>query len=114
VRSARSASIAGMFIIARGGNGDEALGHGQALETLLANCADAFGFPPYDSVERLLLATADIDLRTTEREIISAALSDVPARMLHSDSMDWAERLPRHIGAWAPEQHASAVTSGVD
>jgi len=114
VRSARSASIAGMFIIARGGDSDEALDHRQALDTLLANCADAFGFPPYDSVERLLLATADIDLRTTEREIISAALSDVPARMLHSDSMDWAERLPRHVGAWAPAQHTSAVTSGVD
>ena len=40
---------------------------------LLSNCDDAFGFPPYASLERLLLAVAEGDLRTAEREIIASA-----------------------------------------
>jgi len=42
-------------VIQRGGTGDEALDRDDSLSTLLSNCDDAFGFPPYASLERLLL-----------------------------------------------------------
>jgi glycosyltransferase involved in cell wall biosynthesis len=100
VRSATGVEIAGMFIIQRGGTGDEALPPEEALTTLLSNCDDAFGFPPYASLERLLLAIADDDLRVREREIIATALTDVQVRLMRSDTLDWAVRIPHVVASW--------------
>lgn len=88
-----------LWIITRGVDGSRELEHEEALETLLENCADAYGFPPYDSLERLMLSTSDDDLRVAEAEIIRSALRDVPARELSSSHMGWAEDINRHIVA---------------
>ena len=70
----------GIFVIKRGGTGEELVTPHESLTMLLANCDDAFGFPPYSSLERLLLAVADDDLRAAERAIIAEALDGVPSR----------------------------------
>ena len=100
VKSANNATARGMFIIQRGGSGEEVMDSANSLRTLLANCDDAFGFPPYSSLERLLLAASDEDLRSKEREIIASALSDRPVVAMKSDSLDWAERIPAAVRTW--------------
>ena len=100
VQSAGEANVAGMFVIERGGGGDEPLAPDESLTILLSNCDDAFGFPPYASLERLLLAVADQDLRAEERRIVASALDGVKARRMRSDSLDWARRIPDVLASW--------------
>ena len=42
----KGAQLAGMMVIQRGGEGEEVLGAEAALDTLMENCDDAYGFPP--------------------------------------------------------------------
>lgn len=100
VKTANHAMAQGMFIIQRGGSGEEVMDSAESLRTLLANCDDAFGFPPYSSLERLLLAASDDDLRSKERAIIASALLDRPVVAMKSDSLDWAERIPAAVRQW--------------
>ena len=107
VQSATAANVAGMFVIQRGGTGDEALDRDDSLSTLLSNCDDAFGFPPYASLERLLLAIADDDLRAAERDIIASALDGVQVRLMRSDTLDWATRIPDVVADWCRAEDVS-------
>jgi len=100
VRTASHATARGMFVIQRGGAGEETMESADSLRTLLANCDDAFGFPPYSSLERLLLAASDDDLRARERAIIASGLFDRPVVAMRSDSLDWAERIPAAVRNW--------------
>lgn len=100
VKTANRATARGMFIIQRGGSGEEVMDDVDSLRTLLANCDDAFGFPPYSSLERLLLAASDDDLRSKERAIIASALLERPVVAMKSDSLDWAERIPMAVRRW--------------
>ena len=50
------ARLAGMVVIERGGRGDAVLDEREALATLLENCEDAYGFPPYSAIEDFLRA----------------------------------------------------------
>ena len=97
VRSGRSAQVRSMFVIERGGTGSEPVDPQQALEILFANCQDAFGFPPYETLERMLLAVSPDDLRTAERAIITDALDGVSTEILRSETLDWAERIADRI-----------------
>jgi hypothetical protein len=91
--------IAGhLWIICRGENEDARhLSTSEAVDILLENCEDAYGFPPYDVLERLLLAGSDDDLRLREREIIRAGLEHVPAQLLSSAQLGWANDIHAQI-----------------
>jgi dolichol-phosphate mannosyltransferase len=93
VTVAREARLAGMAVIQRGGVGEQPLGPEEALETLMANCEDAYGFPPYPVIAPFLHSRGTVDLRATEREIVGRALVSAPAMLLRSETMDWCERL---------------------
>lgn len=90
---AREAKLAGMFIIERGGDGDLELDAREAFETLLSNCEDAYGFPPYPTIKSFLYTSNGRDLREVEREIIGEALAERPTLLLRSTKMDWAQRI---------------------
>ena len=66
----------------------------EALETLMGNCEDAYGFPPYPAIEEFLHSGNGRNLKVEEREIVSSALLGVPAVVMRSETMDWSERLP--------------------
>ena len=96
----RSARIEEMFVIERSADDSVApLSPDIAIDTLLVNCADAFGFPPYDTLERLLHSASNEDLRAREREIITAAFSCVPASLLRSSTMGWATPITARVRA---------------
>lgn len=94
VAVAPHARLAGMFVIQRAEPTVEWLDAEEALEILLGNCEDAYGFPPYEKVERFLLEAAGTDLRAAERQILSSGLNAVPSVRLASERLDWAERIP--------------------
>jgi dolichol-phosphate mannosyltransferase len=86
--------LAGMIVIQHGGQSQETMEPEDALSTLLANCEDAYGFPPYADIEHVLHSSNGSDWRAVEREIITRALAPTTATRLESDRMDWFERLP--------------------
>jgi dolichol-phosphate mannosyltransferase len=100
VEVAPEAHLAGIVVIQRGGVGGVVLNEQEALEILMSNCEDAYGFPPYAEIESMLRRWNGSDLRDVEREIVASALSGVPATVLRSDSMDWWRRLPGVVHDW--------------
>ncbi|HKP20428.1 MAG TPA: glycosyltransferase family 2 protein [Thermoleophilaceae bacterium] len=100
VEVAPQARLAGMVVIERGGSGELVLDERDALATLLANCEDAYGFPPYSEIEGFLRSRNGMDLADAERAIVAHALSGLPATLLRSDSMDWWSRLPGVVSSW--------------
>lgn len=97
VRTARRAMLEGMFVIERGSETEQPLEDGEALDVLLENCEDAYGFPPYPQVAPGLYTRNGTDLRPRERAIVRSALGGRPAMRLGSSTMGWAERIPVHV-----------------
>jgi hypothetical protein len=87
------AEVAGLMIIQRGGDGNQELDPDEALDILLENCEDAYGFPPYAEIEHFLHSRNGSDLRATERGIIRSALEGAPAMLLKSETRDWHTRV---------------------
>ena len=92
--------LAGMVVIERGGSGEVVLDEREALATLLSNCEDAYGFPPYSSIEGFLRRRNGTDLRDVEREIVALALGGLPATLIRSETMDWWQHLPAVVSHW--------------
>jgi hypothetical protein len=94
VKLVQSVKLKRLFIIERGGSGQAALENAEALEVLLANCEDAYGFPPYDALKEFLYWREGRDLREAEQGIIRAALGGLPATAIRSSTFDWWARIP--------------------
>jgi dolichol-phosphate mannosyltransferase len=94
VAIAPEASVAAMIVIQRGEDDHRALAPAEALDTLLTNCEDAYGFPPYADIEHLLHSRNGTDLRERERSIIAHALEGAPATLVGSSTMDWWKAIP--------------------
>jgi len=100
VELGRRSKVDGLLIIQRGGTGEKALSSEDALDILLTNCDDAYGFPPYETLERMLFGMSADDLRAKERSLIEQALGSVPSCVMSSDTLDWAERIPSVLELW--------------
>jgi hypothetical protein len=99
---APEAQLAGMVVIQRGGLGEVVLDDDEALDTLMSNCEDAYGFPPYSEIEGSLRRRNGSDLKQVERAIVASALSGLPTSLLRSETMDWWCRLPGVVSGWTP------------
>jgi dolichol-phosphate mannosyltransferase len=102
VEVAPEAQLAGMVVIERGGEGITALDEDAALETLMRNCEDAYGFPPYPAIEGSLRRRNGTDLKDVERATVASALRGLPAAVMRSETMDWWQRVPDVVGHWMP------------
>jgi dolichol-phosphate mannosyltransferase len=92
------AQVAGMAIIQRDGDeGFHPLTSEEALEILLSNCEDAYGFPPYPAIQQWLHSRNGTDLRAVEREIITSALGTTPAQLLRSQDRNWHLMFPQMV-----------------
>jgi dolichol-phosphate mannosyltransferase len=95
VAMAPEAQLVGLAIIQREGDDGAVLLDGQeALDTLLSNCEDAYGFPPYPAIQAYLHSRNGKDLKAIERRIIQQALAGKPAHLLRSANRDWYRMLP--------------------
>ncbi len=94
VQIAQTAKVRGVIVIHRHDDGLEWLDRDTALDIVLANTEDAYGFPPYHTIENFLLNARAENLRETERQVIAGALEDASAAMLSSLTFDWATHIP--------------------
>lgn len=98
VRLEREARLAGLFVIERSiSNQEWDLDGEEALETLLSNCEDAYGFPPYHSIKESLYWVDGQDLRLQERAIVAEALQNLPAMLIRSSNAEWWRRIPAFV-----------------
>ncbi len=93
VQAAETAKLAGLFVIQRGGTGTEHMDGCEALETVMKNCEDAYGFPPYGTIAGYLNNVDGVDLRVAEVDIIDSALGGRSATLVRSETMDWSDRI---------------------
>ncbi len=97
VKLSKTAGFMGMFIIERNGEGTVAVKNDEALEILLSNCEDAYGFPPYNDLKEFLYNHNGVDLRKLEQSIIREAFGGLPATMIRSKNLDWWCLIPTFI-----------------
>jgi glycosyltransferase involved in cell wall biosynthesis len=98
VRLLNAAHLHGIFVIERGEDGEVQLSDSAAIETLLTNSDDAYGFPPYSVIKKRLTQYYGPTLEEAEREIVTQALSGLPANLVRSSTMTWAQRIPELAG----------------
>ena len=112
VRRASEAKVARLIVISREGVGSSALSPDDAVTTLIHNTDDAYGFPPYPFIEQFLHSGNGHDLRTDERRIIGRALDGVPAIMLRSSTMDWANDVANLANGHALNHEPAPLEAG--
>ncbi|MCH7745529.1 MAG: GtrA family protein [Chloroflexi bacterium] len=88
------ARLSYLVFIEIGDEGEKVLDKETALEVLLRNCEDAYGFPPYTELAGFLLDSFDEDLPKSEAKIIEDALENCPTLLIRSMKRDWWRRLP--------------------
>jgi dolichol-phosphate mannosyltransferase len=93
-RLAPEAQLMTLVVIERDHDREESLETEQAVQVLMENCEDAFGFPPYSYIEEFLQGLNGGNLRLAERAVVESALATVSASVLGSSTMDWWRRLP--------------------
>jgi dolichol-phosphate mannosyltransferase len=93
VRLTPQAQLAGLFVIERAADGEQVLTSSEALDILMQNCEDAYGFPPYRAIEGVLRRSPRGDLQAVERQIVAAALNNVPATLIRREHGQWWRRI---------------------
>ena len=93
VKVGKGAQLVRLVFIERGADAEEPLPSDRALEVLLRNCEDAYGFPPYAELAEALLGSYDQDLREAESNIIADAISGCPASVIRRQHRNWWEWL---------------------
>jgi dolichol-phosphate mannosyltransferase len=91
------ACLTGMFIIERGQEAIVPIPNDEAMQVLLQNCEDAYGFPPYEAIKEFLYCVYGYDLHEKETEIIQQALGVLPATVIRSSVMDWWSQIPAFV-----------------
>ncbi len=92
-RVVRNTRIENLFVIERGEPVLEDVPFDEAIETLVANTDDAYGFPPFRQMAPSIVIGDDdyAELRHKEREILVQAMSNIRVRRLGSNTFSWAE-----------------------
>jgi len=109
VQLCTEAQLAGLVVIERAADDmTRTLAGGEAIETLMDNCDDAYGFPPYPLIAEYLYTRRGVDLRIAERSAVEGALAGAPSTLLRSTSMDWWQRVPALMTIDAGEEHPAA------
>lgn len=94
----RKADLTGMFVIERALTEEiMPINNTDAMEVLLENCEDAYGFPPYEDIKSFLYLQNGVDLRIKEHEIIRQALGQLPATVIRSSTMNWWAQIPSYV-----------------
>ena len=90
------APIGNVFLMERGDSLEEALTVEQAMQTLIDNTDDAYGFPPFATFAPHIRIGGDdyATLRQKERALLTAALEQASIRRVRVPGHEWAEILP--------------------
>jgi dolichol-phosphate mannosyltransferase len=88
-----------LFIIERGAPRVGELDHGTAVQRMLENTDDAYGFPPFRYLAPAITigGAGYAELRERERATLAAFLRQVRVRVVASDTYGWADVIPTLI-----------------
>jgi dolichol-phosphate mannosyltransferase len=111
VKLANEARLAGLIVIERGEDGEIRLSDQEALDIVMANSEDSYGFPPYESIKDFLYSSEGGDLRPVERATVASALAGKSATLLRSSTRDWWQRVPALVRGTAAQRGATAYPS---
>ena len=86
-----------MFILERGRPAVTDVGIADAIDELVDNTDDAYGFPPFRYLAPVLVVGGQEyqRLRQREREVLAVALSTMRVRRITSDCFGWADEIPQ-------------------
>ncbi|MDQ1743408.1 MAG: hypothetical protein QOE23_1747 [Pseudonocardiales bacterium] len=92
-RVVRHTQVENLFVIERGEPALADVAFDEAIETLVANTDDAYGFPPFRQMAPSIVIGDDdyAELRRKERAILERAMSNIRVRRLASNTFSWAE-----------------------
>jgi dolichol-phosphate mannosyltransferase len=95
-RTKASTTVRDLFLIERGPDAISEVATERAVEELMVNTADAYGFPPFQYLApAIVLGDGDYaDLQRRERKVLAGAMSQIPVRRIASDSFGWADTIP--------------------
>jgi dolichol-phosphate mannosyltransferase len=104
-----STRVRELFVIARGAAELEDLDHQTAVDLMIENTDDAYGFPPFRSFAPAISIEGDDygRLRERERDLLASFLAGVRVRRLVRDDFSWAEAIPTLLNGHhrpAPDQ----------
>lgn len=101
VEFAEEAQVGQLYVIARGDKAQEVLSKEETLDTLLANCEDAFGFPPYETLAGYLRTQHGTDLMDEYTRIVRSAIGGQSAIQFVSNDYDWSDSITDDVGVRA-------------
>ncbi|HEX8093223.1 glycosyltransferase, partial [Jatrophihabitans sp.] len=89
----RNTQIENLFVIERTDPVLEDIPFDEAIQTLVENTDDAYGFPPFRQMAPSIVIGNDdyAELRRKEREILVQAMKNIRVRRLGSNTFSWAE-----------------------
>jgi dolichol-phosphate mannosyltransferase len=91
-----STTVRDLFLIERGQDALETVAPSQAVEELMINTADAYGFPPFQYLApAIVLGDGDYaELQRNERAVLTSAVARMQRRRIASNSFGWADTIP--------------------
>jgi dolichol-phosphate mannosyltransferase len=111
----RNTVVKNLFVIERGEPQLSEIPFDEAIETLVVNTDDAYGFPPFRQMAPSIVIGADdyAELRRKERQILTQAMANIRVRGLASNTFSWADDIAALLAA---EKQGSApiVSAGSD
>lgn len=111
----RNTQIENLFVIERGDPVLADIPFDEAIQTLVENTDDAYGFPPFRQMAPSIVIGDDdyAELRRKEREILVQAMTDIRVRRLGSNTFSWAEDIAHLLGgdATGPRQAGTEVAA---
>jgi hypothetical protein len=109
----RDVKVTDMFIIARGPQDLAEARSAEALDELIANTDDAYGFPPFRYLApSFMIGGMDYEaLRRREAELLAGVLENIRVRRMVRDDFSWADGISDLIES---EVVSGASRAGVD
>jgi len=114
-RIVRNVQIDNLFVIERGEPVLADIPFEEAVQTLVDNTDDAYGFPPFRQMAPSIVIGEDdyAELRRKEREILVQAMRTIRVRRLSSSTFSWAEDIAALLqgsgSSATPEQPAGSA-----
>jgi dolichol-phosphate mannosyltransferase len=96
-RHAEVARIDELFVIERGPAALEEIDHARAVDIMVRNTDDAYGFPPFRYFAPAIAIGGEdyLALRERERSLLCDFLRNVRVRRLARDDFSWADTIPK-------------------